>query len=273
MNKKIERWRGLVPDEDLATYDKGAFGNAIGMGARAALLNIDTTWMFVDPQYAMCGREDPALKAALVRITSTFRALGLPIYYSRRDDRSHPTRRGIWNLKLGNSHEFQYTSDPRADEWPPEYAPRKEDIIILKNKPTAFFETPLESFLRYDQIDTLVVAGVSTSGCVRAAVTDAFSHNFRVIVVEEACGDRSQAAHQANLFDMDMKFADVEKLDDVAAALQRHYGAAAKRQAAGGRDAARAFLDQRCDGDASCRTNLPGEADTRDRAVRCRRAH
>ena len=101
MNKKIERWRGLVPDEDLATYDKGAFGNAIGMGARAA-------------------------------------------------------------------------------------------------------------------------------------VTDAFSHNFRVIVVEEACGDRSQAAHQANLFDMDMKFADVEKLDDVAAALQRHYGAAAKRQAAGG---------------------------------------
>ena len=150
MNKKIERWRGLVPDEDLATYDKGAFGNAIGMGARAALLNIDTTWMFVDPQYAMCGREDPALKAALVRITSTFRALGLPIYYSRRDDRSHPTRRGIWNLKLGNSHEFQYTSDPRADEWPPEYAPRKEDIIILKNKPSAFFETPLESFLRYD---------------------------------------------------------------------------------------------------------------------------
>jgi hypothetical protein len=68
MNKKIERWRGLVPDEDLATYDKGAFGNAIGMGARAALLNIDTTWMFVDPQYAMCGREDPALKAALVRL-------------------------------------------------------------------------------------------------------------------------------------------------------------------------------------------------------------
>src|SRR6478609_5826932 len=90
MNKKIERWRGFVPDEDLATYAKGAFGNPIGMGARPALLNIDTTWMFVDPQYAMCGREDPALKAALVRITKTFRALGLPIYYSRRDDRSHP---------------------------------------------------------------------------------------------------------------------------------------------------------------------------------------
>ena len=76
VNKKIERWRGLVPDEDLATYEKGAFGNAIGMGTRAALLNIDTTWMFVDPQYAMCGREDPALRSALVRITNTFRKIG-----------------------------------------------------------------------------------------------------------------------------------------------------------------------------------------------------
>ena len=92
----------------------------------------------------------------------------------------------------------------------------------------------MESFLRYDQIDTLVVVGVSTSGCVRAAVTDAFSHNFRVIVAEEACGDRSRAAHQANLFDMDMKFADVEKMDDVVAALQRQYGAVGKRQAAAG---------------------------------------
>ena len=225
MNKKIERWRGYVPDADLATYAKGAFGNAIGMGARAALLNIDTTWMFVDPQYAMCGRDNPALKAALVRITDTFRALGLPIYYSRRDDRSHPTRRGIWNHKLGNANEFQYTSDPRADEWPPEYAPRRTDIVILKNKPSAFFETPLESFLRYDGIDTVVMVGVSTSGCVRAAATDAFSHNFRVIVVEEACGDRAESAHRANLFDLDMKFADVEKIDDVITNLEQHYGA------------------------------------------------
>ena len=231
MNLKIERWRGIVPDEDLATYAKGAFGNAIGMGGRAALLNIDTTWMFVDPHYAMCGREDPALKAALVRITRTFRALELPVYYSRRDDRSHPTRRGIWNHKLGNSHEFQYTSDSRADEWPPEYAPRKEDIVILKNKPSAFFETPLESFLRYDGVDTLVIVGVSTSGCVRSAATDAFSHNFRVIVVEEACGDRSAFAHRANLFDLDMKYAYVEKIDDVIAELERRY--ALPRRAAG----------------------------------------
>ena len=85
--------------------------------------------------------------------------------------------------------------------------------------------TPLESFLRYDGVDTLVVVGISTSGCVRSAVTDAFSHNFRVIVAADACGDRSQTAHRANLFDMDMKYADVETLEFVIAEVEKRYRA------------------------------------------------
>ena len=84
-------------------------------------------------------------------------------------------------------------------------------------------ETPLESFLRYDGIDTLVVVGISTSGCVRSAVTDAFSHNFRVIVVSDAVGDRSAYAHRANLFDMDMKYADVESLNYVVQQMKWKY--------------------------------------------------
>jgi nicotinamidase-related amidase len=218
-SEKIRRWRGRVPDDDLAAYAKGAFGGTIGFGTRAALLNIDTTHMFVDPAYAMTRSTDAAFLAALVDITTLFRALGLPIYYSRRDDRSHPTYRGIWNAKLGQAESFQYTSDPRADQWPDAYAPRPVDRIVLKNKPSCFMQTPLESFLRYDRVDTLVVVGTTTSGCVRAAVTDAFSHNFRVIVVEEAVTDRGRAAHVANLFDMDMKYADVMPVADVRAAL------------------------------------------------------
>ncbi len=220
---KIAKWRGYVPDDELAAYEKGRFGNRIGFGAKAALLNIDTTYMFVDPAYAMTRAEDPALRAALVEITELFRTLNLPIYYSRRDDRSHPTYRGIWNLKLGNSDAFQYARDPRADQWPEAYGPRPQDRIVFKNKPSCFMETPLESFLRYDGVDTLVVVGISTSGCVRSAVTDAFSHNFRVIVVEQAVGDRSASAHKANLFDMDMKYADVEALDYVTTELDRRY--------------------------------------------------
>ncbi len=225
---KIAKWADYLPAEELATYRKASFGNKIGLGARPALLNVDTTHMFVDPAYKLCGAEDPALIAALTRLTETFRALSLPIYYSRRDDRAHPTRRGIWNLKLGTADEFQYTGDPKADQWPEAYAPADRDIIIEKNKPSPFFETPLESFLRYDGVDTVVVCGVSTSGCVRSAVADAFSHNFRVTVVEEACGDRSAMAHRANLFDMDMKYADVEPIDGVIADLHHRFGAQAQ---------------------------------------------
>ena len=225
---KIEKWRDFVPDAELETYIKGGFGNKIGLGRRPALLNIDTTYMFVDPAYSQCGAEDPALLAAIERITETFRRLELPIYYSRRDDRTHPVRRGIWNLKLGTADDVQYSRDPRADDWPDRYAPRERDVIVYKNKPSCFFETPLESFLRYDDVDTLICIGISTSGCVRAGVTDAFSHNFRVIVPLEAVGDRCATAHKASLFDMDMKFADVEPLDRVIADLEARFGAPAQ---------------------------------------------
>ena len=94
----------------------------------------------------------------------------------------------------------------------------------MKNKPSCFFQTPLDSFLRYDEVDTVVICGISTSGCVRAGAVDAFSHNLRPILVEEACGDRSPAAHKANLFDMDMKFCDVESVDYVLAELRGRFG-------------------------------------------------
>lgn len=223
-NAKIRRWSDLISETEMAAYAKAKFGESIGMGDRPALLNIDTTNNFVDPAYAMCAARDDALVANFVRVTEAFRRLGLPIYYSRRDDRSHPTKRGVWNLKLGTSDTFEYTTDPNADAWPAAYGPREEDVIVLKNKPSPFFGTPLESWLRYEKIDTLIVVGISTSGCVRAGVTDAFNHNFRVTVIEDCCGDRSPTAHRANLFDMDMKMADVEPLDAVLQDLETRFG-------------------------------------------------
>lgn len=223
MTDKLEKWRGYVPDEELETYRKAGFGKSIGLGRKAALLNIDTTYMFVDPRYAMCGREMSRLIGALDRLTQVFRDLDLPIYYSRRDDRSHPTYRGSWNYKLSNPDSFQYVSDPVADQWPESYGPRPQDRIVLKNKPSCFFATPLETFLRYDDVDTLIVCGVTTSGCVRASAVDAFSHNFRTIVIEDACDDRSLQAHKANLFDLDMKVCDVRSLEEIIPQLQLAY--------------------------------------------------
>jgi maleamate amidohydrolase len=216
---KLDRWSNLLSDADRAAYEKGGFGRPIGFGKQIALLNIDTTHMFVDPNYALCARRDAVLLGNLHRLTEWFRAASAPIYYSRRDDRSHPTRRGIWNLKLGTAGEFQYQSDPNADAWPTEYGPRDNDLIVLKNKPSCFHSTSLESWLRYDEIDTLVVMGTTTSGCVRAAVVDAFSHNFRVIVAEDACSDRAEITHEVNLFDMDMKYADVMTTEAILTAL------------------------------------------------------
>ena len=135
---KLEKWRGYIPDAELETYRKGGFAQRIGMGDRVALLNIDTTYMFVDPSYSMCGRDMSDVTDAIIRLTSLFRRLDLPIYYSRRDDRSHPTYRGVWNYKLAEPDAFQYARDPRADQWPEPYAPRPIDRIILKNKPSCF---------------------------------------------------------------------------------------------------------------------------------------
>ena len=115
---KLDKWVGVIPEEDLATYRKATWGRKIGLGDRPALLNVDTTWMFVDPAYPQCGRPMTELMQAVTRLTAAFRRLDLPVYYSRRDDRSHPTRRGMWNLKLGNADTFIYGEDPRADEWP-----------------------------------------------------------------------------------------------------------------------------------------------------------
>lgn len=221
---KIDRWRGIIADEELATYGKGAFGNPVGLGRRPALLNIDTTFMFVDPAYPMCGGDTRDFQAVLVSITAAFRRLGWPIYYSRRDDRSQRVRRGLWNEKLAmpetGAFFESYTDDPRADEWPEAYAPRREDCVILKNKPSPFFGTPLESFLRYEGVDSLVIVGTATSGCVRAAAVDAFSHNFRLVIPEEAVADRCATAHRANLFDIDMKYGDVEPVGSVLAQME-----------------------------------------------------
>jgi maleamate amidohydrolase len=216
---KLGRWKSLITDADRTAYEKGGFGRPLGFGENVALLNIDTTHMFVDPAFALCAERNDVLLNNLARLTDAFRARDLPIYYSRRDDRAHPVKRGIWNLKLGTSGDYQYVADPRADEWPDRYAPQEHDIVVLKNKPSCFFETPLESWLRYQRVDTLVVMGTTTSGCVRAAVVDAFSHNFRTIVAEDACADRAPITHEVNLFDMDMKYADVMTTDAVLEAM------------------------------------------------------
>jgi maleamate amidohydrolase len=222
MMSVYDRWKSVVPEKDLASYAELGFGGRIGIGNKVALLNIDASNIYVDPKFKYTSSDTSSLIDHIAKVTSLFRSLKLPIYYVGRDDRSMPQYRGMWSVKQMKTTTKEYLAQG-ADEWPIAYAPRDMDCIVRKNKPSPFFGTPLESFLRYDGVDSLVIVGTATSGCIRAAVVDAFSHNFKVTVMKEGCGDRSDFAHHANLFDMDMKYADVESYEHIKEALGKKF--------------------------------------------------
>ena len=212
---RFERWRPLVGDE-VDVYRRAGFGREAGFGKQPAILVVDMTYLFVDPDYVVTsgsgGAEAVRHTAELLAVA---RRSAVPIFYSKRTDRKHRVGRGALDYKWSFTSDEAWLNDPRCDEFPPEIAPHAEDVVVEKTKPSAFFETPLRGMLQFLRVDTLVTLGISTSGCVRAAVSDAFACNLRVIVPEECCFDRSRFAHDANLFDMDMKFADVDPVETV----------------------------------------------------------
>lgn len=213
--QRLERWRPLVGD-DIDTYRRAGFGRTAGMGDRPAVLVVDMTHLFVDPTYIVtAGDGGQRAVQQTARLLDAARAKRLPIFYSARNNRKHVLSRGSLDDKWNFTRNESWLNDERCDEFPVEIEPRPEDVVVHKGKPSAFFETPLRSMLQRLGVDTLITLGISTSGCVRAAVSDAFACNLRVIVPEECCFDRSSFAHKSNLFDMDMKFADVEPIDSV----------------------------------------------------------
>src|SRR5262249_31688459 len=141
----------------------------------------------------------------------------VPVIYTtgvRRDDNWDS---GSWSWKNTRTDERPLVKRTERDgnQIVDEIAPEPEDIVVLKQKPSGFFGTNLLSYLVLLGCDSVIVTGTTTSGCVRATVLDAFSNNFRVIVAEEACFDRSQASHAINLCDMQAKYADVVPVEEV----------------------------------------------------------
>ena len=127
-----------------------------------------------------------------------------------------------WARGLKNSRFLEdFEKEERGNAIVPDIAPQRGDLVIKKQKPGAFFGTPLLSYLIERKVDTLLVTGVSTSGCVRASVIEGFSYNYRVAVVQDGCYDRSQASHAINLCDMNAKYADVVSSDDAIAYVGR----------------------------------------------------
>jgi nicotinamidase-related amidase len=158
--------------------------------------------------------------ARIKELIDVAHAQGVPVIYTTGVRRADNWDSGSWSWKNSRTGERPRVTRTERDgnEIVDEIAPESHDLVVLKQKPSGFFGTNLLSYLVLLGCDSVVVTGTTTSGCVRATVLDAFSNNFRVIVAEEACFDRSQASHAINLCDMHAKYADVLPVEEV-----KHY--------------------------------------------------
>ncbi|HVB82355.1 MAG TPA: isochorismatase family protein [Candidatus Binataceae bacterium] len=226
-------WDTFLTERDKAVIDAAGFGARAGYGARPALVIVDVTYGFTGdrPELILdsikrwsssCGQESWDAIAVIKRVADVFRAKRLPVIYSRGEARSDNWDSGSWSWKNTRTAEAVERDErsPGFNKIVAEIAPQPRDIVIPKQKPSAFFGTSLLGYLVLLGCDSIVVTGTTTSGCVRATVIDAFSANFRSIVIEDGCFDRAQASHAISLFDMHAKYADVvassEVLDYVA---------------------------------------------------------
>jgi nicotinamidase-related amidase len=202
----------VVPESDRETMvEKGGYGETVEFGDDVAVLVVDMTREFVEDSYPNGYAEtgQPAARS-IGDLVETARAHDVRCFYSRPLKGTHAFERGRWSDTSGETD-----VDEEMLEFAPELAPTADDIVVEKYKPSMFFGTQLESLLNQDGADTLIVTGMTTSGCVRATILDAFSYNYRIVVPEECTADRSQISHETTLFDVDMKYGDVRPLAEV----------------------------------------------------------
>ena len=197
--------------QDLEDSYKTTFEGHLGFGRAPALILIDFVRAYFDrasPFYA--GVEDTL--ASALRIRDAARGAGVPVFYTNVVYHAGGADGGVFFRKLPALEVFS-AGNPLG-EWPKGLEPGAGEFVISKQYPSAFFGTSLAATLTSMGVDTLIITGVTTSGCVRATCIDTVSHGFIPIVVRDACGDRHEAPHEANLFDMNAKYADV--LDEAA---------------------------------------------------------
>ncbi|KAI3601369.1 N-carbamoylsarcosine amidase (plasmid) [Cupriavidus necator H850] len=219
-------WDGIVPESEQAIYRKTGWGTPAGLGKRPALLIIDVQYRSMSEKPmpieeaiqtlpTSCGEYGWRAVPHIAKLRAAFRALGAPIIYPYVAPKG-PQNRGQFETKVPGVMRVP----PHAYEFVAEVAPAQGDILIPKYQASAFHGTPLASHLVGLGVDTLIVTGCTTSGCVRATVIDACALNFRVAVPEDAVYDRSQVSHAVNLFDMASKYADVMPTSNLLEALE-----------------------------------------------------
>lgn len=208
-------WDDVIDAAERAEYEKAGWGGSIGFGERPALIVVDMYRAFVDPSYPFAAATALEAAAPIQRLLEAFRGAGLPVFHSTGKVEPIAAARGRWKVRATTDSPLMQSPDAYAF-WPP-LAPQPGEAVLVKTYPSAFFGTTLASQLVYHGVDTLVVTGTVTSGCVRGTCLDAFNLNYRVVVPEECVCDRGAVSHKVALFEIHMKYGDVVSLAHVLA--------------------------------------------------------
>lgn len=232
----------LLSEQDRAVFAASGYGAPGGLGSRPAIVVIDVNNSFCghEPQPLLesqkhwpnsCGEYAWNALPHIRRLVDAAHDRRIPVIYTtgqeRRPDAFNAGRWSAKNTRLARHATPEHVGAVEGivgfnrDDIAAMIAPRQSDIVIRKPKPSAFFETGLLGYLIDLQVDTVILAGVATSGCVRATAVDGFSYNFAVGVVAEACFDRIQASHEMALFDLQSTYADVHGIDSAVSYLDQ----------------------------------------------------
>ena len=210
----------MTTDDQSATrkfYRERGLAGRVGFGERPALLVVDLSVGFTDPACALGANLDRQVEAVQMLVQAS-RDAKIPIHFTtiayHENESGGAFMRKITSLTLLREGTPLVAIDPRLE-------PRPTEKVWTKKGASAFFGTGLASALVGDRVDTVLLTGATTSGCVRASAIDACQHDFRTILVREAVGDRASGPHEANLLDIDSKYADVVELETVLEYLRR----------------------------------------------------
>lgn len=229
-----ESWKTVVPEADRKILEKADFGGRQPWLRNPALLIVDVVRSFtgskpqevleaIDEYSTSCGTSAWQTLPRMRQVLNAAREAGIPVVYTKGD----PDYRAVCGGSVKNEsgeRSQKLHSTPIA----PEIAPREGEFVIRKTKASAFFQTPLSIYLVRRGIDSLILMGTSTSGCVRATAVDGISHGYTTFVVADGCFDRSQFMHDVTLYDMNTKYATVVSVAETIEYLKSFVRAAAE---------------------------------------------
>ncbi|WHY77109.1 isochorismatase family protein [Neobacillus sp. WH10] len=224
-------WDQYLDERDKKVYQEAGLGKKMGVGHKPALVIVDVQYGFtgdspedieesIRKYPTSCGDSSWDAIGHIKLLLDAAREAEIPVFFTIIEGSKSASNERV-AIKGSIFDHPALLEGEKGSQVVEELKPQYGEIVISKKKPSAFFGTPLVSYLTAQQVDTVIVTGCTTSGCVRATVIDAFSNNYRVVVPEECSFDRGITSHAINLFDMQQKYADVVPVEEVMKELER----------------------------------------------------